>query len=124
MHSTRRCTITTLTAKLLGDYDSTGSTLGSTSTYTTQPIEKEKKGPHDDVAGFCLAAPRIDFVSVASWLASLRHRALVCVECLGLVSSETVGPTSAYVAATDWRIGASMRFKPWRVSAASVVSFM
>jgi len=60
---------------LVGDYDSAGSALAVPLCGATWPIEEM---PCDDVAGFCLAAPRMSYVS------SLRNWALAGVAPLDL----------------------------------------
>jgi hypothetical protein len=66
---------------LVGDYDSAGSALTVPLCGATWPIEEM---PHDDVAGFCLAAPQMSYVSAAFWSASLRNWALAGVAPLDL----------------------------------------
>jgi hypothetical protein len=66
--SARRRTITTLRTMLVGDY--AGSALAVPLCGATWPIEEM---PCEDVAGFCLAAPRMSYVSAAFWSASLRN---------------------------------------------------
>jgi hypothetical protein len=74
--SPRCCTITAFTAMLVGDYDGAGSALAVPLYSATWPIEEMSR---DDVAGFCLAAPQMSYVSAAFWSASLRNWALAGV---------------------------------------------
>jgi hypothetical protein len=91
---------------LVGDVDSAGSALAVPLCVATWPI---KEMPHDDVAGFCLTAPRIDYLSRARSRRVSRPQWGRCVLCaLIWADLRQEGPISAYVAATDWIVSASL----------------